>query len=115
MAFLDPSVIAASDTHARLALAPLVALAEDHRCAMLLVRHLTKQGGRRALYRGGGAIGILGACRSGWLVAPDPRDPRRRVLAEVKNNLAAPQLSLAYEVVAPGGTPPVLSWLGTDP
>src|SRR5947208_3483055 len=84
LALLDPAVIAASDAHARRALAPLARLAERHRCAILLVRHLAKQGGRRALYRGGGSIGIVGACRSGWLLAPDPHQPQRRVLAEVK-------------------------------
>jgi hypothetical protein len=114
MAFLDATVVVASDAHARRALAPLADLAERHHCAVLLVRHLAKQGGRRALYRGGGSIGFVGACRSAWLVAADPDHPRHRILAEVKNNLAARQPSLAYEIVAPPGGPPTVTWLGAN-
>src|SRR5205814_5040461 len=78
-------------------------------------RHLNKRGGPRAAYRGGGSIGFVAACRSGWLIAPDPQVPGRRVLAQVKNNLAPPQPSLAYEIVAQEGAPPSLSWLGVSP
>jgi AAA domain len=97
MAFLEAGVVTSSDQGVRRALLPLAQLAEKHACAVLLVRHLNKQGGRRALYRGGGSIGLLAACRSGWLLAEDPQEARRRVLAQVKNNLAPPP-SLALEV-----------------
>ena len=53
-----------------------------------LVRHLNKSGGRQALYRGLGSIGLVANCRSAWLVAADPRARGRAVLAQVKNNLA---------------------------
>jgi hypothetical protein len=93
-------------------LRPLARAAEKHACAVLLVRHLNKRGGGRSLYRGGGSIGFLGACRSGWLIARDPLLPRRCVLAQVKNNLAPAQPSLAYRVTPQGSGPPTLSWLG---
>jgi AAA domain len=98
MAFLDQSVMVNSDQSVRRTLAPLARLARIHRCAVLLVRHLNKQGGFHALYRGGGSIGLLAACRSGWLIGRDPHVPERRILAQVKNNLAGPQPSLAYEL-----------------
>jgi hypothetical protein len=115
VAFLDPSILSGSDQSVRLALAPLAALARKHHCVILLVRHLNKNPGRRSLYRGGGSIGFVGACRSAWLIAPDPHAPGRRVLAQVKNNLAPAQPSLTYSVSAPGGAPPTLSWLGPSP
>jgi putative DNA primase/helicase len=115
VAFLEPGVLTSQDPSVRRALLPLVQLAERRRCAVQLVRHLNKQANKRALYRGGGSIGLLGACRSGWLVAADPQAPGRRVLAQVKNNLAPPQPSLAFEVRPRAGAPPELVWLGESP
>lgn len=112
VAFLGAGVVWNSDASVRRALLPLADLVDRHGCAPLLVRHLNKRGGARALYRGGGSIGFLGVCRSGWLAAPDPGAPGRCVLAQLKNNLAPPQPSLAYRVESPAGGPPVLNWLG---
>jgi hypothetical protein len=109
--FLDAGVNTHSDGGVRRALAPLAALARKYACAMLLVRHLTKYGRHRALYRGLGSIGLVGSCRSAWLIAADPRVPGRRVLAQEKNNLGPPQPSLAFAVADAGGLP-ALSWLG---
>jgi hypothetical protein len=111
MAFLDRSVCISSDPVVRDALAPLAELAERHGCVVLLVRHLNKRGGGRSIYRGGGSIGLVGACRSAWLIAADPREPARRVLAQVKNNVAPPQPSLAFGLgPEPAGLS--LTWLG---
>jgi hypothetical protein len=112
MAFLDPSVQTSSDQGVRRALLPLAELAALHRCVVLLVRHLNKTGGARALYRGGGSIGILGMCRSAWLAAPDPTDEGRCVLAQLKNNLAPAQPSLAYQVVRGNAEVATFRWLG---
>ncbi|HKI38513.1 MAG TPA: AAA family ATPase [Gemmataceae bacterium] len=112
MHFLGPEVNTASVAGIRRALAPLAALAQRHACAVLLHRHLNKTEGRRALYRGLGSIGLVGACRSSWLVAEESQGSGRRVLAQVKNNLAPPQPSLAFEVTQPEGGLPTLSWLG---
>jgi hypothetical protein len=115
MAFLDPRVLAGNDQSVRQALYPLARIAEAHGCAVLLVRHLNKWGGSRSLYRGGGSIAFLGACRSGWLIARDPHAPAQCVLAQVKNNLAPPQPSLAYSVQVRAKGPPLLTWLGPHP
>jgi hypothetical protein len=115
VAFLAPGILTSSDGSVRRALLPLALLAERQGCAVLLVRHLNKQPGRRGLYRGGGSIGFVAACRSGWLVAADPEAPQRRVLAQLKNNLAPPQPSLAFEVRPRPGGPPELAWLGESP
>lgn len=114
VAFLDTTAFTNSDQGVRRALLPLTALAARHGCAVWLIRHLNKTPGSRALYRGGGSIGFLGACRSGWLVGRDPQEPGRRVLAQVKNNLAAPQSSLAFTVEGTDGALR-LNWLGSSP
>lgn len=112
VAFLSPSVFESSNQSVRRALFPLAQLAQQHACVMELVRHLNKRGGSRSLYRGSGCMGLLGACRSGWLVARDPHDTGRCVLAQVKNNLAPAQSSLAYRVTPNGTGPPTLTWEG---
>jgi hypothetical protein len=111
VAFLDATVCESSDRSVRRALGPLARLAETYHCVILLVRHLNKRSRGRSLYRGVGSIGFLGACRSGWLVARDPKDPGKRVLAQVKNNLAPPQRSLSFALQT-HGTVPHLTWLG---
>ena len=95
-----------SDPAVRRALAPIARLAQRRGLAVLVIRHLTKQGSRNPLYRGSGSIGLIGAARSGLLVAPDPDDPAgaRRILASTKSNLGPPPPALAYRLVgAPNG------------
>ena len=65
---------------------------------MVVVRHMNKGQGS-ALYRGSGSIGIVGAARAGLLVAPDPDDEGRRVLAVSKSNLGPKTSSLAYKII----------------
>ncbi|WP_368834357.1 AAA family ATPase [Mycobacterium intracellulare] len=102
MAYLPVGTDAHKDQDIRRVLSRLAALAERTRCTILLLRHLNKAKGGDPLYRGGGSIGIVGAARAGMLVAPDPEDPERRVLASVKSNLGPPPGSLAYRLVEAG-------------
>jgi hypothetical protein len=113
--FLDPRVSVNYDASVRRALRCLAELARKHHCVILLLRHLNKRIGGRSVYRGSGAIGLIGACRSAWLIAEDPDDSTRCVLAQVKNNLAPPQPSLAYTVEGLASTAPVVNWLGPSP
>ena len=96
MAFLPGDVNSHRDQDVRRALAPLARLAERTGTAVVVVRHLNKATGGNALYRGGGSIGIVGAARSGLLIAKHPEDDSRRVLASIKSNLAAPAPSLVF-------------------
>jgi hypothetical protein len=66
--------------------------------AVLIVRHMRKGAGS-ALDKGSGSIGIIGAARAGMLVAPDPEDEGRRILAMTKSNLAKMPEALAYRLV----------------
>jgi hypothetical protein len=101
-AVLGSSVDSYRDQDVRGALRPLAEIAEATGAAILIVRHLSKSGGPNALYRGGGSIGIVGAARSGLLVAKDPDDPdgAARVLVLTKSNLAEFPTGMRYELVS---------------
>jgi hypothetical protein len=96
MAFLPKKIDAHKDQDVRRALAPFASMAERTGVALQVVRHLSKSEGTSPIYRGGGSIGIIGAARMGALVAKDPKDEERRVLAPTKNNLAVHPKSLLY-------------------
>lgn len=99
MAFLA-GVDSHNDQSVRRALHPLSKLAEATGAAIVVVRHLNKGSGSKALYRGGGSIGIAGAARAVHLVAADPDDETRRLLAPVKMNIATKPPTMAYRLVS---------------
>jgi hypothetical protein len=115
MAFLDDKVNSGSDQSVRRALVPLIQVAESRRCAVLMHRHLNKQGSGKALYRGLGSIAFVAACRFAMLVGHDPRDHSQFVLAQVRNTLAALQPSLAYRIIGTDKTTASVQWLGPNP
>jgi hypothetical protein len=115
MAFLPGATDSHRDQDVRRVLAPLARLAEETGVAVLVIRHLNKLRGGRALYRGGGSIGIVGAARCALLVAQHPDDPARRVLAPTKANLAAVSPSLAFHIQADAAGSSFIEWLGPAP
>ncbi len=114
MAFLSPDVNTHRDHDVRRVLHALKEVAERTGAAILIVRHLNKSAGGSPIYRGGGSIGIIGAARSGLLVAKDPDNEELRVLASTKCNLAAQPASLSYRL-EPGANGAVrVAWLGSS-
>jgi hypothetical protein len=77
-------------------LARLAQIAHETKAAIVFVRHLTKGGRDKAIYRGLGSIDFTAACRSALMVGRDPANENKRILAHAKSNLAAPGKSLAY-------------------
>ncbi len=112
MASMPGSVDSHSDQNIRSVLAPLSKLALETGVTILVVRHLNKSGGANALYRGGGSIGIVAAARAAYLVAKDPKDDTRRILAVTKLNIALEPPSLAYRIAVNTEGKPFLSWEG---
>jgi hypothetical protein len=113
VAYLPSEVNANRDQHVRKSLAHLRGLAEKTGAAIVFVRHLRKASADVAMYRGGGSIGIIGASRAGLLVALDPENEDRRILAVTKQNLGPKAQSLAFRIVAdPGGRQPRVEWQG---
>jgi hypothetical protein len=90
MAFLDRTISTGNDPSVRRVLNPLAQYAEKYDCAVILVRHLNKNAG----------------------FARHPAKPAQSVLAQVKNNLAPPQPSLAYELLPRRDDVPELRWCG---
>jgi hypothetical protein len=101
MAYMPGRADSSRDQDVRSVLARLARLAEDTDAAIVVVRHLNKSQQANALYRGGGSIGIIGAARSGLLVARDPDDETGslRIVAMTKSNLAELAPALAYRLM----------------
>ena len=87
------------DADVRGVLSPLLALLEQHACALVWVSHLTKNTEVKALYRPGASIGFMASARMALIVGEHPQQPGTLVLAQSKNNLAptAPSLGFAIE------------------
>jgi hypothetical protein len=79
-------------------MARLALMAGKYHCAIVAVRHLTKGGKDKAIYRGIGSIDFTAACRSVLLVGSDPDDSNRRAMVQIKNNLAEMGCSIGYEI-----------------
>lgn len=75
-------------------------IATSLNCAVILLRHLTKGGGQRAIYRGQGSIAFTGAARIVATVGSVPDDDTEniRVVACTKNNLTKPFRSFTYSI-----------------
>ncbi len=101
---IDPvsAYLGDADSHknadVRALLAPLVELAERHRAAVVLVNHLSKSTGGKAIYGSTGSIGFAGAARAVWHVAKDTENESRRLFLSVKSNLAPESSGLAYSI-----------------
>jgi len=100
MAYLDGRTNSNSDQDVRGVLHQVADVAERTGCCIILIRHLNKSGGSSPLYRGGGSIGIIGAARVAFIVARDPEDHERRILAVSKINIDVEPPSLAYRLVS---------------
>lgn len=74
-------------------------LAVRHDCAVIILRHLTKSGKERAMYRGQGSISFTGTARIVLTVGVHPEEDDVRVLAVTKNNLVQmPQKALCFTI-----------------
>ena len=75
---MAPHVAQSNET--RPVLDGLAKLAQKHSCAVLLLRHLSKQNGGKAIHRGLGSIDLTGAVRSELLAGSLPDDPSARAV-----------------------------------
>ncbi len=86
----------------------LAKLAEARGCAILLIRHLSKQSGGKAIHRGLGSIDLSGAVRSEMLAGSLPDDPDTRALVHIKSNVGRIGHTLGYSIDGQGR----FSWTG---
>jgi hypothetical protein len=110
--YLDSKVDNYRDSDIRRTLHQIQDMARRTGAAVVMLRHLRKEAGK-AIYRGGGSIGIVGAARAGWTVAHHPEDASMRVLAPVKMNLAIAPIPLAFKLLpAEGMSVARVDWRG---
>jgi hypothetical protein len=111
--YLDSRVDTHKDHDIRRTLLLMREVAKRTKVTFLLVRHLRKEGASKAIYRGGGSIGIVGAARGGWTVATHPDQEELRVLATTKMNLAARPVPWSFQLVPHPSMPCALvKWQG---
>lgn len=98
VAFMGGKVDAYRANEMRAMLRPLADLAKKHKCAIVLIRHLTKAATAKAVHRGQGSIDVAAACRAVMLVGADPNDRTRRAVTLTKMNLAADTHSAGFTI-----------------
>ena len=98
VAYLGPGVDIHRANETRSIMARLAKLAEKYQLAILAVRHLTKGGANKPIYRGIGSIDFTAACRSVLLAGCDAEDNQSRALVHIKSNLAPAGPSVGYEL-----------------
>jgi AAA domain len=112
VAFLDEHFSVNCDQVVRRALQPLADLNRATSSTSIMVRHLNKNVGQRALYRGGGSIGVIGTARSGLLAARHPHQADCYILTANKMNLSEKPPAMLYQIVP--GAPAKVEWLGPE-
>lgn len=85
----------------------LGALAEKHKCAIVLIGHMNKAAGSKAAYRGMGSIDFYAVARSVILVGRIEGKPDLRAVVQIKNNLAAFGHAKAFRLSESG-----FDWMG---
>jgi hypothetical protein len=87
------------DAELRKLLVPLAELAARFCVAIVLVKHLNKGAGLKAVDRVGGSVGYVNTVRSALLVAPDPDNDTRKLLLPMKGNLTGQARGIAFQLV----------------
>lgn len=111
--FLSGKVDMGKPTSIRAALHQLDKLFKEYGPAVIAIRHWTKDGKGKAIYRGVGSIDVIGVARTALAVAKHPEDDKLRILAQVKNNIGAKAQGYVYEIVPQEKGMPIIEWRGT--
>lgn len=72
-------------------------IAEETNCAVVLIGHLNKNSGSRAIYRGLGSIDFAAAARSILVVERDEEDPQVRTIRQIKSSFEGYMFELSEE------------------
>lgn len=73
-------------------------IARRFHCAVVVIRHLTKGGKEKAIYRGQGSMTFAGSARIVLSVGYHPEEEDQRVMAVTKLNLAKRPPALTYQL-----------------
>lgn len=91
----------------------LAKVAERLNVCVLIVRHLAKGAGGRAIHRGLGSIDITGAMRSVLMVGTAPDEPQNRALVHTKSNIGPLAESLRFSIEGKDNTAKIV-WKGAS-
>ncbi len=80
-------------------LAPLAQMASQYRVAVVMVTHLSKGSGGKAVYRAMGSLAFAAASRAVWHVVKDHEDDQRRLLLLTKMNVCPESTGMAYRLI----------------
>lgn len=75
----------------------LAGIAKRTKCAILIIGHMNKSEGSKALYRGFGSIDIVAVARSILLLCKPNDSTPFRILYQIKNNMTATGLPVCFE------------------
>ena len=90
---------------------PLIEVAKDLGCAILIIHHQNKQQGQKAINRGSGSVDVIAAARSALLIGRSGKDaPDERILAQVKCNVGPTGNAVTFSV-----SDGKVEWLNDDP
>ncbi|MCW8140606.1 MAG: AAA family ATPase, partial [Planctomycetota bacterium] len=108
-AFLGAEVDMHRANEVRPVLTGLVKLAEEHACAVVAIRHLSKAPATKAMFRGLGSIDFTAAARSVLLAGKDPGSGDR-AMCHVKASVAREGPAQGYTITDEEGC----SWTGAS-
>ena len=98
-AYIGESTSINSANEVRMQFRPLIDIAKEQGCAIVIVHHMNKAVGQKAINRSVGSVDIVGAARSVLLVGRTDKDrPDERILAQVKSNLAPTGNAILFSV-----------------
>jgi hypothetical protein len=86
------------DADVRSVLAPLCAMAERNRVAIVGVMHLNKSDAQKALYRASGSLAFVAQARGVFAFVKDQECPGRRLFLPLKMNIAPHPPTLAFRL-----------------
>lgn len=107
-AFIPSGADMQSATKMRSVLKNLASTADKYNCAIILIGHMNKGGGAKALYRGLGSIDIAAIARSVLMISRDENRPEIRYMYPIKSSLAPEGPAIAFSFKDEGG----LEWQG---
>ena len=79
-------------------MAPLSDMANKYRVAVVMITHLAKGAGGKAVYRAMGSLAFAAASRAVWHVGKDHDDDQRRLILMAKINICEEVTGLAYRL-----------------
>ena len=108
-AFLGAGIDMHRANEVRPLMTTLLALAIEHTCAIVAIRHWTKTPGGRAKHRGQGNVDFTAAARSALSIGESPEDDTLRIMAHAKASLSKSGVSIVFSIHDEG-----LQWCGTS-